>query len=82
VAAKRFAASILAALSWSATARRGASLELTCRAAAGVNYRLQASTNLITWRDIFLFQNTEAVTALTGLDASTFPNRFYRVASP
>ncbi len=56
--------------------------ELVVTGAIGRSYRIQASTDLNTWIDLFSFSNSEEKTLFLDSNAASFPSRFYRVVSP
>ena len=56
--------------------------ELVVTGAVGRSYRIQASTDLKTWTDLFNFSNSEQTTLFLDSNAASFSRRFYRVASP
>ena len=48
----------------------------------GRQHRLQASTDLRHWTDLFTFNNTQLRTFFVDQDARFYLHRFYRVVSP
>jgi len=56
--------------------------ELTVAGEIGRSYRVQASSDLRTWTDLFSFSNSEQETVFLDSDARKFSHRFYRVVSP
>jgi len=59
-----------------------AGLELTILGEIGRPYRLQASTDLVTWIDLFSFSNSTDATLYLDPRALAFQKRFYRAVSP
>ena len=60
----------------------GNGFKLIVTSQTGRAHRLQASTNLINWTDLFAFTTTDPVTSFLDVEASNFVLRFYRVVSP
>lgn len=48
---------------------------------AGIDYGLQASTNLIDWEQIAVLENTNGTVNFSDLDSTNHPMRFYRAIS-
>jgi hypothetical protein len=56
--------------------------KLSAIAQPGYTYRIQISTNLLNWSDLFSFTSTQAVTSFDDTDATNSPFRFYRIKTP
>ena len=54
-------------------------MELRIRAMPGLLYRVQGSSNLTSWSDLFSYQSDQAETLFTDSEASESARRFYRV---
>jgi anaerobic glycerol-3-phosphate dehydrogenase len=46
------------------------------------SYRIQSSTDLISWQDEFTFVSTQAFTRFTNSNTAKSPIGFYRIVSP
>ena len=57
-------------------------VELDIVGELGRLYRLQASSDLAHWLDLFSFSNSTTTTVYLDAHASDFRMRFYRVVSP
>ena len=61
---------------------RTAGFELTVVGESGLPQRIQASSNLGTWVDLFSFTNIQAITTFLDTSATNHQHRFYRTVSP
>jgi hypothetical protein len=57
-------------------------LPVTVSGMKGVNYRLEASTNLTAWSQLVRWTNFTGIQRVNDMDASKLKERFYRVQAP
>jgi hypothetical protein len=58
------------------------SAQLTLNGSAGMNYTVQASSNLANWTPLASFVATNAAMAVVDPTATNFSHRFYRATTP
>jgi len=63
-------------------ARRQRFGQLVRRGVAGLQYLLEASTNLANWTKVGVRTNATGIVEFTDPKATYYPHRFYRVSAP
>jgi hypothetical protein len=55
---------------------------MTLGTETGLTYRVQATLDFTAWTDLATFVPTNFISQFIDLDATKFPSRFYRLATP